>query len=159
MGKRYYLIFGIVIALAIVSFAFFSNRVSSFETLSNYQGDIKIYKSGSCGCCGIYADYFQKKGNSNAEIVIIENLDLLKKNYNIPSQLESCHTSIIGDYFIEGHVPLEAVEKLLQERPNIAGIAMPGMPDGSPGMLGSKTSDFIIYAVNNDGSYEEFIRL
>ena len=56
-------------------------------------------------------------------------------------------------------MPLEAVEKLLKEQPDIAGIAMPGMPEGSPGMPGSKRGDFVIYAVNNDGSYSEFMRI
>ena len=60
---------------------------------------------------------------------------------------------------MEGHVPLEAIEKLLQEKPDIKGIAMPGMPSGAPGMLGKKTGDFVVYAVNNDGSYEEFMRI
>ena len=83
----------------------------------------------------------------------------VKANYEIPSQLESCHTAVIGDYFVEGHVPLEAVEKLLMEKPDVAGIAMPGMPSGSPGMPGTKRGDFIVYSVNNDGSYEEFMRI
>ena len=73
--------------------------------------------------------------------------------------MEICHTTIIGDYFVEGHVPLEAVEKLLTEKPDIKGIAMPGMPSGSPGMPGAKKGDFVIYAVNRDGSYEEWTRL
>ena len=73
--------------------------------------------------------------------------------------MESCHTVVIGDYFIEGHIPLEAVEKLLVEKPDIKGIAMPGMPSGSPGMPGAKKGDFVIYAVNNDGTTEEFMRI
>ena len=83
----------------------------------------------------------------------------IEEQYGVPSELRSCHTTIIGNYFIEGHIPLEAVEKLLKEQPNIKGIAMPGMPSGSPGMPGQKQGAFIIYAVNNDGSTSEFMRI
>ena len=150
----------IILALVItVIFALNANKASGFETVNNFNGEMKIYKSGSCGCCGIYSNYFKNKGNSKTEIINLENLNALKNQYEIPSELESCHTTIIGDYFVEGHIPLEAVEKLLKEKPDIKGIAMPGMPSGSPGMPGSKNGDFIIYAVNNDGSYDEFMRI
>ena len=89
----------------------------------------------------------------------MESLDSFKKEHEIPSELESCHTTIIGGYFVEGHIPLEAVEKLLKEKPDIKGIAMPGMPSGSPGMPGAKKGDFVVYKVNNDGSYDEFMRI
>jgi len=87
-----------------------------------------------------------------------ESLDEMKNSLGVPMDLQSCHTAVIGDYFIEGHMPLEVIEKLLTEKPNIKGIALPGMPMGSPGMPGSKTEDFLIYQVNNDGSYEEYMR-
>ena len=89
----------------------------------------------------------------------MESLDETKRKYEIPPQMESCHTIIVGNYFVEGHVPLEAVEKLLREKPNIKGIAMPGMPSGSPGMPGAKNGDFVIYGVNQDGTTFEFARL
>ena len=73
--------------------------------------------------------------------------------------MESCHTTVMGNYFVEGHIPLEVVNKLLTEKPDIKGIAMPGMPNGSPGMPGVKRGDFVIYAINNDGSYAEWMRL
>jgi len=150
----------IILALVItVIFALNANKASSFEIVNNFDGEMKIYKSGSCGCCGVYSNYFKNKGNPKTEIINLENLNALKNQYEIPSELESCHTTIIGDYFVEGHIPLEAVEKLLKEKPDIKGIAMPGMPSGSPGMPGSKNGDFIIYAVNNDGSYDEFMRI
>ena len=162
MEKKY--LFVIVIAIialsaGIFSSSFFGNNVIGFATLNNFDKEITMYKSGSCGCCGVYSDYFKGKGNSNIKIVNLEDMSSVKSNYKIPSQLESCHTLLIGDYFVEGHVPLEAVEKLLMEKPAVAGIAMPGMPSGSPGMPGTKRGDFIIYSVNNDGSYEEFMRI
>ena len=157
--KTYIWVIGVLLLAGGLFFAFSGPKVSGYATLDNFEDEIQIYKSSSCGCCGIYANYFQRKGNSDTEVVNLENLNALKKQYGVPSQLQSCHTTIIGDYFVEGHIPLEAVEKLLQEKPDIKGIAMPGMPNGSPGMPGAKKGDFIIYAVNHDGSYEEFVRL
>lgn len=160
MGKKIFIWgTGIIILFIVLFFAFGSKEASSFETLNSFDGEINIYTSGGCGCCGVYGNYFRRKGNSGAKFVNIERLDMFKQQYGIPSQLGSCHTTIIGDYFVEGHIPLEAVEKLLTERPDIKGIAMPGMPSGSPGMTGAKNGAFIIYAVNDDGSYREFMKL
>jgi hypothetical protein len=159
MVKKVYIWLFVAIALLAILFFMFGSSVSGFQSVKDFDGKMTIYKSGSCGCCGVYVNYFQRKGNSNVEIVNVENMNSIKKKYGIPSQLESCHTTIIGDYFVEGHVPLEAIEKLLEEKPNIKGIAMPGMPTGSPGMPGAKTGDFVIYAVENDGSYNEWTRL
>ena len=78
--------------------------------------------------------------------------------HNIPSELESCHTTEVAGYFVEGHVPVEAIDKLLEEKPDIDGIALPGMPAGSPGMGGLKTEDFVIYALK-DGEASVFMTL
>jgi hypothetical protein len=152
------------IILAVVVIGIFAlnagkGKASSFDNVKNFQGEMKLYKSESCGCCDIYSNYFKNKGNSRTEIINLESLYSVKEKYEIPSELESCHTTIIGDYFVEGHIPLEAVEKLLKEKPDIKGIAMPGMPSGSPGMPGAKKGDFVVYAVNNDGTYNEFMRI
>lgn len=159
MEKKYWFI--IIAATVILVMMVLPGGITGNSVKDNLVSaqEITIYKSTSCGCCGIYANYFQRKGSSDLEIVNTENLDGIKKKYNIPTELQSCHTTIIGDYFVEGHIPVEAVEKLLNEKPNIKGIAMPGMPEGSPGMPGAKRGDFVIYAVNHDGSYEEFARL
>lgn len=156
-NKIYILGTGVALLLGIAIFAGFGT--SSFGTIKDFSGEIKIYKSQSCGCCGIYGSYFQNKGSSNTKVVNLQDLDQLKEEYRVPSAMQSCHTTVIGDYFVEGHVPLEAVEKLLKEKPNIKGIAMPGMPEGSPGMPGPKREEFIIYSINYDNSYEEFMRV
>jgi hypothetical protein len=137
----------------------FSNSVASYESLENFDGSITLYKSSSCGCCGIYSSYFKRNGNSKINVVNVPDTGKIMNDYNIPSFLESCHTVVIGDYFVEGHVPLEAVEKLLSEKPDILGIGMPGMPEGSPGMPGAKRGDFVIYGINKDGSSFEFMRI
>jgi len=147
------------LVLALVIFILSISLGQSYDAVKKFNGSIKLYKSNSCGCCGIYSSYFKSKGNPNLKIINIQdNSEMMKKN-DIPPFLESCHTLIIGKYFIEGHVPLEAIEKLLKEKPNISGIGMPGMPSGSPGMAGSKTEDFVIYGVDNNGTSFEFMRI
>lgn len=160
MGKSLIIGIAIVIVFILAIFLFAkSSSASNFETINNVEGDIKIYKSMSCGCCEVYLKYANSKTNHKIDVLNVQDPSQIKKQYGIPSELESCHTTIIGNYFVEGHIPLEAVEKLLKEQPDIAGIAMPGMPSGSPGMPGSKRGDFIIYAVARDGSYGEFMRI
>ena len=117
-----------------------------------------IFKSSSCGCCGVYSQYMEKRG-FNVQVVDTEDLSATKNKYNIPRQMESCHTTVIGDYFVEGHVPVEAIQKLLEEKPDIAGIALPGMPSGSPGMPGAKYGPFVVYAIHKDGSINEFMKI
>ncbi len=116
-----------------------------------------IYKSSSCGCCNLYASYLEKKG-FKVQMVQKDDLTPVKEEFGVPSNLRSCHTVKLGNYFVEGHVPVEVIEKLLADEPDVDGIAMPGMPSGSPGMPGSKTGPFVIYSVK-DGSYQEFARV
>ncbi len=119
---------------------------------------ITVYKSELCGCCDLYTKYL-KKSDFDVEVVQQDDLTPLKDELNIPDKLRSCHTTKVGDYFVEGHMPKEAIAKLLAEKPDIAGIALPGMPSGSPGMPGGKQGEFVIYAVGKDGSTSEFMRI
>jgi hypothetical protein len=86
------------------------------------------------------------------------SLDLIKKKHNIPGEMQSCHTSVVGKYFIEGHVPIEAINKLLKDQPDIDGIALPGMPMGTPGMSGNKEAPYVIYQLI-DGEYSVFMTI
>jgi len=116
-----------------------------------------IFKSASCGCCTNYVAGLERKG-FEVETRNMNDLSSIKARYDIPRTMESCHTTVVGDYFIEGHVPFEAVSKLLQEMPAVDGIALPGMPEGSPGMVGKKRGAFIVYSLSN-GKHSEFIRI
>lgn len=118
---------------------------------------LTMYKSPSCGCCVGNSKILQSDG-FGVKIFPVEDMQLIKSKYNIPYELESCHTSIVEEYFVEGHVPTEAIDKLLAEKPDIDGIALPGMPAGSPGMPGYKNGEWIIYSVK-DGKYSEFMRI
>ena len=125
---------------------------------NNAKAKATIFKSESCGCCDLYISYMDKKG-FDVEAVQMDDISPIKEKYKIPAKVQSCHTAVIGDYFVEGHMPQEAINKLLAEKPDIAGIALPGMPSGSPGMPGAKRSPFIIYAVAKDGSTSEFMKI
>ena len=134
----------------------------SFLVYANYGGNdnkvsATVYKSPTCGCCVKYIPYAKHKG-FDIESIQTTNMNQIKQTYGIPSSMESCHTMLVGDYFVEGHVPTEAIDKLLLEQPDIDGIALPGMPAGSPGMPGRKQGDFIIYAVKG-GQISEFMRI
>lgn len=80
-----------------------------------------------------------------------DSADQIKSRLGIPPDMWSCHTIDAGGYFIEGHIPVEAIEKLLVEQPRISGIALPGMPPGSPGMGGVRTGPLVIYAISREG--------
>ena len=109
-----------------------------------------LYKSPYCGCCGEWGSYMESNEYKVAT-VLEEDMDKVKEKFQIPVELESCHTAEIDGYVVEGHIPNEAIEKLLKDRPDIKGIGMAGMPSGSPGMPGIK-EDFLIYEINHDGT-------
>jgi len=111
---------------------------------------VTVYASPNCECCKQYVSYLKNNG-FEVNLVLLEDLNSVKNNLKIPENMRSCHTSIINNYFIEGHVPVEAIQKLLKEKPNIFGISLPGMPAGSPGMGGIKEKEFIIYSISNEG--------
>ena len=137
-----------IIILAVI-FISNDNEVSGIEAT--------MYKSPTCGCCIGHSSYLNGKG-FDVDVVPTYDMVSIKNEYAIPSGMESCHTTIIGDYFVEGHVPIEAINKLLEEQPDIDGIALPNMPSGSPGMPGSKTWEWIIYSIK-DGKTSEFMRV
>lgn len=87
-----------------------------------------------------------------------DSVEEVKDDLDIPEDMRSCHTSLVGDYYVEGHVPVEVVRKLLDEQPDIEGIALPGMPQGSPGMSGEKQEPWVIYSIS-DGSVEQFVTI
>lgn len=94
---------------------------------------VTMYKSPSCGCCGLWADHMEENG-FRVERVDVPVLYETKQRLGVPAQLGSCHTAVVDGYVVEGHVPAEDVKRMLRDRPEAAGIAVPGMPIGSPGM-------------------------
>jgi hypothetical protein len=119
---------------------------------------VTLYKNPECDCCKGYADYLRQHGFA-VTVKPTNELSEISRKAGIPADLEGCHTAFIGDYVVDGHVPVEAIEKLLGERPPIRGITLPGMPDGSPGMYGKKSGLFTIYAIAKDGKSTVFMTL
>ncbi|MSO84363.1 MAG: DUF411 domain-containing protein [Rhodospirillales bacterium] len=108
--------------------------------------DAVLYKNPDCGCCGDYAKYLEGEG-FRVRVKETTALDALRRMSGVPDKLASCHTMTIVNYVVEGHVPVAAVRKLLAEKPDIRGIALPGMPQGSPGMIGQKEGPFVVYKI------------
>ena len=108
-----------------------------------------VYRSPSCGCCQAWVAYLKSNG-FDATVVSTDDLGAVKEKMHVPADMQSCHTAVIAGYVVEGHVPIEAIIKLLGEKPQITGIAVPGMPEGSPGMSGPKES-FTAYAFGPQG--------
>ena len=94
---------------------------------------LKVYKSALCGCCGKWVDHMQNAG-FRVVVTDISDLSSIKDQLRVPSKLQSCHSSVIDGYVIEGHVPARDVIRLLRDRPKAIGLAVPKMPVGSPGM-------------------------
>ena len=96
-------------------------------------GDVVVYKSPTCGCCSGWIDHIRAAG---FRVIARDTSDVgaVKRRLGVLPTLQSCHTAVIAGYVVEGHVPADAIQRLLEERPQIAGIAVPGMPAGSPGM-------------------------
>ena len=111
---------------------------------------VTLYKNPSCSCCEGYAQYLEKNG-FKVDVKPTNDLAEISRKAGVPEDLEGCHTSFIGNYVVDGHVPVSVIRKLLDEKPAIAGITLPGMPSGSPGMMGPKTESWTIYAVTKDG--------
>ncbi len=113
-----------------------------------------LYKNPACGCCSDYAVYLRQNGY---EVTVIDTGDLpaIKQLHGVSAELEGCHSTLVDGYVVEGHVPVAAIGKLMSERPAIRGISLPGMPDGSPGMGGTKQAPFVIYEIS-DGAPRSF---
>ena len=95
--------------------------------------EVVMHKDPNCGCCGQWAEHLQANG-FRVKTVPERDMDSVKRRFAVPQRLTSCHTAKVGGYVIEGHVPASAIKRLLREKPAVAGLAVPGMPLGSPGM-------------------------
>ena len=159
-SKNKYFKLSALAAISISFFLIFNFAINKQDALALTKADkqkIEVFKTPSCGCCYGYVLFLEEEKFAVKQ-TDMRSLHTVKKKYNIPLEMQSCHTSILGKYFIEGHVPLEAINKLLKEQPDIDGIALPGMPIGTPGMPGEKEEPFIIYQLV-DGKSSVFMTI
>lgn len=121
------------------------------------EADITVYKSPTCGCCSKWIDHLEDNGLSVA-VRDRQNMQPIKKEFGVDGQYQSCHTALIGGYVIEGHVPAADIKRLVSEKTAIKGLAVPGMPMGSPGMEGPRTDNYSVLAIDQDGSASVYNR-
>jgi hypothetical protein len=117
---------------------------------------ITVYKTPNCGCCTLWAEHMQENGFT-VEVTSVSETQTLRAQLGIPDHLASCHTAVVGDYWVEGHVPADLISRLLAENPNdIEGIAAPGMPLGSPGMEAPNASTYQVVTVDARGAVKVY---
>lgn len=136
IDRRRFICAGIAIA---ATFAGMGHASAAAQTMT-------VYKDPNCGCCHLWAEAMKAEG-FDIKIEDRDDLTPIKARFGIPADLQGCHTAVVAGYFLEGHVPLEAVRKLLGEEPAIAGLAVPGMPSGSLGMGDDPNAAYDVFAV------------
>ena len=134
---------------------------ASFGALAQPQNpagsEVMVYKRANCSCCMKWVKHLEKAGFS-VQARNVHDLKLVRERVGIPEQLAACHTAEVGGYFVEGHVPAEDIKRLLRERPAAKGLAVPGMPAGSPGMEvpSGKAKPYDVLLVPSDGKPSVF---
>lgn len=126
-------------------------------TQQSVAADIVVYKSPTCGCCGKWVKHMEDAGFS-VDVEDLRDLAPIKRELGVPGGMQSCHTARVGDYIVEGHVPADLVKRMLDENPDIKGLAVPGMPMGSPGMEGPRKDPYNVMAIGKDGRASIYAR-
>lgn len=119
---------------------------------------VTVYASPTCGCCHEWVKHLQSNGFS-VKTELVDDVSVVKNKYKVPGRLQSCHTAIVGGYVVEGHVPATAIKKLLSQKPAVKGLAVPGMPIGSPGMeQGNMKEAYNVMSFTNQGKESVFMK-
>ena len=117
--------------------------------------EVVVYKSPTCGCCKKWVEHVQAAGFRET-VHDTSSLAGVMERYGVPRKLTACHTAIVDGYVVEGHVPADVIQRLLKERPEIAGVAVPGMPAGSPGMDTDMPARYYILTFDKNGTTSVF---
>jgi hypothetical protein len=120
---------------------------------------LSVFKTATCGCCSKWVDHMKANGFDVA-VQDVADISAVKEKLGVAPEIGSCHTAQVGGYVIEGHVPAASVQRLLKEKPKVAGLAVPGMPAGSPGMEvpGGHQEPFAILTFDKSGKTNVFER-
>lgn len=131
--------------------------VAGVRPLAQKGTAIQVYKDPTCGCCALWVEHLRKAGFS-ATVMDVEDMTAVKDKHGVPRQARSCHTAVVDGYVLEGHVPSEDVQRLLKQRSAVVGLAVPGMPIGSPGMevAGMKPQAYNVLAFDKAGQTTVF---
>lgn len=112
---------------------------------------VEVYKSPTCGCCGAWVDHIKAAGFP-VKVHLVDDTAAVRKRHGLPARFGSCHTALVGGYVVEGHVPAAEVKRLLSQKPAAIGLAVPGMPAGSPGMeAGDRKDPYDVFLVDRNG--------
>ncbi|MDR3159314.1 MAG: DUF411 domain-containing protein [Zoogloeaceae bacterium] len=119
---------------------------------------VTMYKNPACGCCGAWTEHMRNAGFDRLQSHAVTDMSATRRALGMPEAHASCHTAQIGQYLLEGHVPADDIKRLLREHPDAIGLAVPGMPMGSPGMEGGKAEAYDTLLILKDGSARLFQR-
>lgn len=117
--------------------------------------EVMVYKSPTCGCCSAWVDHLKANG-FDVKVENVQDVNSIKQQQGVTRELASCHTALVDGYVVEGHVPAADIKRLLESKPAIAGLAVPGMPMGSPGMEGPTKQKYDVVSFDKDGKTKVF---
>lgn len=147
-GKKLIVVFSLIIT------AFSVSAESVWDTpkqVLDKPVDIVVYRSPTCGCCKKWIAHL-KKHNFNIKDIVQQDMQAVKTQLNVPTAIASCHTAVVNGYWVEGHVPADDIKTMILNKPDIAGISVPAMPSGTPGMeMGGRKDPFNVIAVDKQG--------
>ena len=129
--------------------------LAGFASLAVAAPTITVYKDPNCGCCSAWVDHLKANG-FKATVHEVRDTSPHKQKLGVPERLASCHTASVAGYTIEGHVPAADIRRLLAERPKAKGLAVPGMPQGSPGMETGKLDRFDVLLFDDAGNAQVY---
>jgi hypothetical protein len=118
---------------------------------------ITVYKTATCGCCTKWVDHLKAAG-FNPTVHVVDDMSQSPITRRVPDSLRSCHTATLEGYLVEGHVPADVIKQLLREKPRVEGIAVPGMPAGSPGMESPNPEPYDVIAFDSTGKTKVFAK-
>jgi hypothetical protein len=119
---------------------------------------ITVYRSPTCGCCGKWIDHL-KENNFDVKDIVSDEMDVIKARHGVPKEMASCHTAIVDGYVVEGHVPASDIINMLKTRPKVAGLAVPGMVTGSPGMeMGGRVDPYDVMSFDKENHFQIYHR-
>lgn len=143
---------GVSLALLVVGLgaAVIAKESDRRAAVQNAVASVTVYKDPACGCCSKWVEHLRENG-FEVTTVDTDNLEQVMTRYGITPELAACHTAVVDGYVIEGHVPADLIVKLLKDHPEVAGLAVPGMPLGSPGMEGPTKEPYDVLAFDQEG--------
>jgi hypothetical protein len=142
----------LAVMVAIVMFAIWSDVPATSQSEAEAMADVVVYKTPICDCCDKWVEHLRDNG-FEVSVLSVRNTEEVRKRVGVPGGLASCHTAVVSDYWIEGHVPADLVQQLMAEKPaNIRGMSAPRMSPGSPGMEGPNVTEYKVLAYDAQGN-------